>query len=138
LDGWDEKERSLMSTFALDIFSGPKNTRLAVMQISLDGGWDLIGGGFNTGGSWEWLFVVEEPGYTIVLRDKNNDIFGFLDANWSKIPNPDGHPPRPWFSATGIKSGTITIVFTEPSKVGNWKLRVNSSNVTKDDWRPRR
>ncbi len=124
-----------MSVFVLDVF-GVSGKRLAVLSIDINGGWDLVGGGYNTGGSWEWNFV-EGQGFSIVLNENKESFFAFVGANWSKLPNPEKHPPKPWFSVGGVNSGTLTIVVNEPSLVGNWKLRMSNPNWNKPDWRPK-
>lgn len=111
-----------MANFVLDVF-GVKGKKIAVLTISEEGGWDIVGGGFNHGGSWEWVHG-DDTGYFIWLKDTKKDVdFGHLSGDWEKLPNPNGHPNKPWFSHKGVNSGILTIILHEPSLEGKWKLR---------------
>lgn len=91
-----------MANFVLDVF-GTKVARIAVLMINVDGGWDIIGGGHNTGGSWEWIHG-EDTGYFIWLTDNKKIDFGHVDAAWDPLPNPNGYPPKPFRCNFGVTS----------------------------------
>jgi hypothetical protein len=123
-----------MAMFILKVLN-TKNIPTATLTIvaekgtDKDGfGWEWLGRGLNTGGKWDWLWLEDAnsgiTGFSIILKDKDDQIFGFVDADWEKVSNPNGYPPQPWFSQTGFNSGTVTVVILVASgQSSNWKLK---------------
>lgn len=74
-------------------------------------GWDMIGLGMNTGGTWEWQH--DGTNFSIFLTEnQKGDLFpfGHVVADWSSLSSSNGHPPEPWFSESGVNSGTLEVI----------------------------
>ena len=86
--------------------------------------WEWQGSGTNTGGTFQWSH--NGSGYMLELFESSGRFGSLFCPGWNMPPNPNGEPPRPWFSQLGNNAGIGTVATGTPARLVagfNWQLR---------------
>lgn len=118
--------------FYLRAFSG-SGEELGTISIYISRGasgtgesfsWEWQGAGINTGGTFEWSH--NGNGYVMQLLESGARFATLLCPGWDAPPNPNGEPPRPWFSRQGNDGGLGSVARGTPARLiagFNWQLK---------------